>query len=268
MNLRWCSAAAAADAAARLGLEGPRYRDEQGAWWTVDAGRWETWRAGTWHPDQPPDRVEGPADDLPAPSAAPEAETSREADRQELAPAVAAAASHVAAAYRSGYLSSDAAEAALGQLYAVDAEGGVWTVGIRTGRWFRFHDGRWDQGASPPDPSTLVDGSALVDDSRAAVRSALAAFLTANDLLPEPVTAQWPEPESAPPAGARRATYLVPPSGVQAWESPNARARPFGSLVGGLEVQVLERSGAWARVIGPGGTECWVDGRLLIDLGV
>ena len=44
MNLRWCAAAAAADAAARLGLESPRYRDEEGVWWTVAGGRWQAWR--------------------------------------------------------------------------------------------------------------------------------------------------------------------------------------------------------------------------------
>src|SRR5438067_487912 len=53
MNLRGCAAAAAADAPARLGLESPRYRDEEGVWWTVAGGRWQAWRTDTWHAADP-----------------------------------------------------------------------------------------------------------------------------------------------------------------------------------------------------------------------
>lgn len=267
MNLRWCSAVAAGDAAARLGLEGPRYRDDKGTWWTVAGGRWQAWRGDAWHAAEPPERVEGPAADLPAaPPASLTPGNPEDAVKRELGPAIEAAVGKVAEAYHAGRLSSDAAEAALGEMYAIDPDGGVWTVGVRTAQWHRFHEGRWRQVNTAPDPARVVDRDKLGDESLTAVRAGLTGFVAADELLPEAVTEAWSPPASSPHPTVWRATHRVPPSGLAAWDSPEARAQPFGSLSGGLEVQVLEWSGAWARVTRPGGTVCWVDGRRLMDL--
>src|SRR5439155_13228877 len=146
MNLRWCAAATAADTAARLALDSPRYRDEGGVWWTVAGGRWQTWRADAWHAADPPDKVEGPASDLPAaPTESPSPRNAAGSPELELGPAIEAAVGKIAAAYGAGRLSSDAAEAASGALYAVEDDGGIWTVGLRTAQWHRFSQGRWQQ---------------------------------------------------------------------------------------------------------------------------
>ena len=267
MNLRWCAAAAAADAAARLGLESPRYRDDEGTWWTVSAGRWQAWRTDAWHAADPPDRVEGPASDLPAASpSSPPPEKDYGIPDAEFGSAIEAAAGKIAGAYRAGRLSSDAAEAAAGVLYVVDQDGGIWTVGLRTARWHRFNQGRWQQVDSAPDPTRVVERDKLDHESLTAVRAGLAAFLAHDDLIPESVSEAWLPPASAAHPMVWRATHRVPPSGLQAWESPLTKSQPFGSLSGGLEVELLERSGAWAHVSRPGGTLCWVDGRLLVEL--
>jgi hypothetical protein len=267
VNLRWCAAAAAGDAAARLGLESPRYRDEGGTWWTVAGGRWQAWRTNRWHAADPPERVEGPASDLPAaPSALLPDGNTDDSPRRELAPAIEAAVGKIAASYHAGRLSSDAAEAALGGLYTVDADGGIWTVGVRSARWHRFNEGRWQPVKAAPDATRLVDRDKLGDESLMAVRAGLALFLAGHEPVPEAVSEPWSPPASPPHPMVWRPTHRVPPSGLSAWESPDARSQPFGSLSRGLEVEVLAWSGAWAHVSRPGGTACWVDGRLLIEL--
>jgi len=267
MNLRWCAAAAAADAAARLGLESPRYRDEEGVWWTVAGGRWQAWRTDTWHAADPPARVEGPASDLPAAATDPRSPGNAGGSPElELGAAIQAAVGKIADAFAAGRLSSDAAEAALGELYALDEEGGVWTVGVRTARWHRFHQGRWQLVDTAPDPTRVVQRKKLDDEGLTALRAGMATFLSRDELVPEPPSEPWLPPAPAPRPVAWHATHRVPPSGLAAWESPETRAQPFGSLTGGLEVELLERSGAWAHVSRPGGTLCWVDGRLLVEL--
>jgi len=263
MNLRWCGAGAAADAAARLGIENPRYRDASRMWWTVAGGRWEAWIEGAWQADQPPERVEGPADELPAPAESRAHASNGVTAEQDLADAIPSLVRRIAELYHDGSLTSDAAESLLNRLYTVDTGGTVWTVGVRSSAWFSFRGGRWERTEMAPDAALLVDVAQLTDDRMTAVREALAAFISADDLLPEQVTDSWPE-SPAPHTVAWRASHRVPASGMQAWEAPDSNARPFGSLAGGLEVVVLERSGQWARVSTQGGQDAWVDGRLLV----
>ncbi len=263
MNLRWCGAGAAADAAARLGIENPRYRDASGTWWTVAGGRWEAWSDGAWHADQPPERVEGPADELPAAAESRAHPSNSVTAEQAVADAIPSLVRRIADSYHDGRLTSDAAETLLNRLYAIETGGSVWTVGVHSFAWFSFRGGRWERTEMAPDAALLVDVAQLTDDGMTAVREALAAFISADDLLPEQVTDPWPE-SPAPHTVAWRASHRVPVSGIQAWETPDANARPFGSLAGGLEVVVLERSGQWARVSTLGGQDAWVDGRLLV----
>jgi SH3-like domain-containing protein len=54
---------------------------------------------------------------------------------------------------------------------------------------------------------------------------------------------------------------------MDAWEVPDPAAAASSELEGGVEVQVAETSGEWAKVVGENGWEGWVDGRLLEQLG-
>lgn len=264
MNLRWCGAAGAADAATRLGVADPIYRAADATWWTVSAGAWKVWRGGAWHPAEPHDRVEGPAVAMPA-TERPQAPETPAADHGDLAPSISAAVEHVGAAYQAGWLTSDAAEAALNHLFLVDVDGGVWTVGVASARWYRYGDGAWQSQESAPDATKLLSAAQVGDDTLPApVRDRLAAYLSADAPLPEPVTQPWSPPATTP--AEWRPTHRVPTQGIAAYEAPGAAPQAIGSLAGGLYVEVLDRSGAWARVAVHGGTVCWVDGRLLTPL--
>jgi len=63
------------------------------------------------------------------------------------------------------------------------------------------------------------------------------------------------------------ATHRAPREGLDAWEHPDPSAPPASELEGGAELQVIESSGEWARVVGDNGWEGWVDGRLLEQIG-
>ena len=62
------------------------------------------------------------------------------------------------------------------------------------------------------------------------------------------------------------ATHRAPREGMDAWSTPDPGEEPASELDGGVEVQVLETAGEWARVLGSNGWEGWVDGRLLEQL--
>lgn len=63
-------------------------------------------------------------------------------------------------------------------------------------------------------------------------------------------------------------THKVPPGGMAAWESPDPTQPSVANLDAGLEVQVLERWGAWAKAVFSNGWIAWVDGALLTELGL
>ena len=68
--------------------------------------------------------------------------------------------------------------------------------------------------------------------------------------------------QEATPAGWAP-THVVPGEGLQAWQAPDPSAPQTARLAPGLPVQVVERLGAWARVVASNGWWGWVDGRLL-----
>lgn len=57
----------------------------------------------------------------------------------------------------------------------------------------------------------------------------------------------------------------VPAGGMAAWSRADATTQPNQTLTGGTDLIVIERSGAWAHVLGENGWKGWVDDRLLID---
>jgi hypothetical protein len=85
-------------------------------------------------------------------------------------------------------------------------------------------------------------------------RSAGAAAASA----PAPAAATAPAPAASP---AFTATHRVPAGGVQTWPEPDPAAAAGPNLDPGLQVQVVENRGDWARVLCDNGWSCWVDGR-------
>jgi hypothetical protein len=58
-------------------------------------------------------------------------------------------------------------------------------------------------------------------------------------------------------------THRVPPSGLDSWPRPDPLVAVGPHIDGGLEVQVVDRLGDWAKVAFNNGWTAWVDGRLL-----
>lgn len=63
------------------------------------------------------------------------------------------------------------------------------------------------------------------------------------------------------------ATHLIPQGGLRAWDTPDPAKAPITEVAAGLEVQVVEQQGAWARVVFSNGWSAWVDGRVLKEVG-
>jgi hypothetical protein len=61
---------------------------------------------------------------------------------------------------------------------------------------------------------------------------------------------------------AWNATHRVPDGGLPSF----VNNQPSTPLDAGLEVEVAERSGDWARVVASNGRECWVAGGTLVPL--
>src|SRR3954453_12922674 len=61
-------------------------------------------------------------------------------------------------------------------------------------------------------------------------------------------------------------THAAPAAGLKTWVSPGGE--PAADMPSGLEVQLAERQGDWARVICSNGWQTLVVGRVLVDLAV
>jgi hypothetical protein len=199
------------------------FRDAGGVYWAFSplAGAWFRDQGGHWaRAPGPPPVLEGPAH-LPI------------APRQQVLPPRAAAtgAGPVPAAlpavterarraFESGTMSSDAAEGMLTETYALDRSGRFWTVGVRSGRWYAFADGRWSPADGPPMPASLIGreyevrecarcgrpasygkfclgcGGPLPDlpEATPELDAAAADFLAADDPLPESIAEEWAPP--------------------------------------------------------------------------
>jgi len=59
--------------------------------------------------------------------------------------------------------------------------------------------------------------------------------------------------------------YGVPTGGLSAWAQADGSGPPVARLDAGQDVELVERSGDWARVICTNGWAGWVDGRLLVS---
>jgi SH3-like domain-containing protein len=54
---------------------------------------------------------------------------------------------------------------------------------------------------------------------------------------------------------------------MPAWPAPDPAQTVAATLSPGLEVEVAERAGDWARVVAVNGWTGWVDARRLVSLG-
>jgi hypothetical protein len=61
-------------------------------------------------------------------------------------------------------------------------------------------------------------------------------------------------------------THLAPPEGLRTWAAPDGN-QPTAAIPAGMDVQLAEQQGDWARVVCSNGWSAWVDGRQLIDMG-
>jgi hypothetical protein len=58
----------------------------------------------------------------------------------------------------------------------------------------------------------------------------------------------------------------VPAAGLGAWNEPDANRPQAARLTAGLDVEVIERWGDWARIVCSNGWTAWTDGRVLEPL--
>jgi hypothetical protein len=68
------------------------------------------------------------------------------------------------------------------------------------------------------------------------------------------------------PASGWNPTHVVPQPGMAWWGAPDPSIPPADPLQPGLELEVAERLGDWARVVASNGWSGWVDARLLVPI--
>jgi Cyclic nucleotide-binding domain/Bacterial SH3 domain len=114
-----------------------------------------------------------------------------------------------------------------------------------------------------------VDDYLAADRLRTQVRAAPgpAPGFTATAVMAPPAPAPAPAPSApapAPSAPAWRATHVVPATGLLAWSRPDPSAPAATTLAAGVEVQVVDATGVWRKVVAANGWQGWVDGRTLV----
>jgi len=60
------------------------------------------------------------------------------------------------------------------------------------------------------------------------------------------------------------ATHTIPAGGINSWPRPDPAAPPGPHINAGLEAQLVDQSGDWAKITFDNGWTAWVDGRLLV----
>jgi hypothetical protein len=65
--------------------------------------------------------------------------------------------------------------------------------------------------------------------------------------------------------GAFHPTHRTPPGGLATYPQPDVSAAPGPMVAAGLDVQLVERWGDWAKIVCTNGWSAWVDGRQLVS---
>jgi hypothetical protein len=68
----------------------------------------------------------------------------------------------VSSAYARGEVASTDAEEFLREQYLLDLDGSVWTIGVRSGKWYVLDAGLWSVAGTDPDPNSFLDLPPLV----------------------------------------------------------------------------------------------------------
>ncbi len=125
---------------------------------------------------------------------------------------------------------------------------------------------------APAPPSPIPPPPAAAPTPPAAAPTPPAAAPTPPAPTPAPPTPApptpappTPAPPTPPPAAvAWQPTHRIPPGGLDGY--PSADRSNVVPIDAGVPVQVVERSGDWARVVASNGWAAWVDGRRLEPL--
>lgn len=186
-----------------------RFRDEQGTYWFHDAlqGYWYRFEGQDWHRAQSaPDHLEGLATIANSLGmfSANSLEVSDPFAGQENMPAQSAYETLIAARrkdFAQGKLSSLEIEQMLARLLLLDKQGGFWTIGFRSNRWYCFQDGIWVVAQQSPQSSQLAvwqDDSPLDQLSEQAMAGVITFMVYGVGTLPEAVSEPWIPPASFP----------------------------------------------------------------------
>jgi hypothetical protein len=211
-----------------------RFRDGGGHHWYLDvrANRWHCFGEGVWQEAGPaPARLEGVAATaleraLVTEEGALGDETGHSSPEGPGPEILTANVRRLRQAYARGWLPSTDVEDVLREQYFVDRDGAFWTVGLCSGRWYRWEEAEWVRVKAPPAADTLLeaeparcptcgelaleDGTcpncgegtavALPDVPEEVYARIFAFALVGNGSLPEPLTDPWEPPDGFPGA--------------------------------------------------------------------
>ena len=119
--------------------------------------------------------------------------------------------------------------------------------------------GQPTQPATPSQPTTPIQPSAPAQPATPNRP------MTQTQPVTQPLPASPPPPP--PPTPVWMPTHAVPMTGMAAWQAPDPSRPPIAQLAPGVQLVIVEQTGAWARVVGSNGWSGWVDGRLLQRIG-
>ncbi len=206
-----------------------KFRHESGSWWycSPPGQRWHRHVQGKWLQASPTGggllgpvwvadllefEADGPVDiDVPLEQDIPDQpDVAGEERLQTMAMAVAGVQDRFAA----GELNSAAAEAILRKFYLLDERWRLWTVGVRSGRWFELTETGWQPRDAGPQTSPPSDSPDYLEGLLKAQGPILGGAAPA---IPEPVAPDWCPPDGFPPPPAdapppERRTQDPPPA--------------------------------------------------------
>lgn len=168
------------------------FRDEKGAYWTVEveSNVWYRHSQGGWHRSDPPNGIlEGPFSLMtkPIPELPQHGNLEPVNSQVELVETIVG---RVRKGYEEGFFASLAAEVCVKGAVAIDSERNVCMVGVSSGDWYSFKRKTWKR-------IPRLDSAALLEDDES-ISSVLKEFLSKDAGLPEQVTDPWNPPSGIP----------------------------------------------------------------------
>lgn len=182
-----------------------------GAWWTCcpGSGQWHRHIQGEWIPGSPPaGLLLGPAwvshlvvfGEDGDPIDDDEMDLEAVVDRQRSTDGcqtLAMAVAQIQDSFAAGRLDSRSAEMVLRRLYLLDQEWRVWTVGVRSGRWYRLTGQGWDLSRVVPEGTPAFDET---EYSQRIFEAQMPIIDGDAPALPETIVPVWQPPQGLQPA--------------------------------------------------------------------